>query len=215
MVSAESRLTSAAGLTHLCCRASPAGLCALSINNDNCYLAYPGSATIGEVQVFDTINLVSASPGRPHCPSSATSPAAPPAFAGPARPLDFRRRPLRPSRSGGCGAPVLSARLAASVLAAVEKTVWRNCFAFWLKGFEQHLLGPPAPVNRVAMARVLTALVGWYPCGCFQPAWCLFPPPESCEHDPGSRQPVSRPGLRRQWNQARHCFREGKAAAAQ
>lgn len=35
------------------------GLCALSISNDNCYLAYPGSATIGEVQVFDTINLVS------------------------------------------------------------------------------------------------------------------------------------------------------------
>lgn len=34
------------------------GLCALSINNDNCYLAYPGSAAIGEVQVFDTINLV-------------------------------------------------------------------------------------------------------------------------------------------------------------
>ena len=30
----------------------------MSINNDNCYLAYPGSATIGEVQVFDTINLV-------------------------------------------------------------------------------------------------------------------------------------------------------------
>jgi len=38
--------------------ASFLGLCALSINNDNCYLAYPGSATIGEVQVFDTINLV-------------------------------------------------------------------------------------------------------------------------------------------------------------
>ncbi|XP_073931574.1 WD repeat domain phosphoinositide-interacting protein 2 isoform X2 [Castor canadensis] len=36
---------------------NPAGLCALSINNDNCYLAYPGSASIGEVQVFDTINL--------------------------------------------------------------------------------------------------------------------------------------------------------------
>ncbi|XP_063089679.1 WD repeat domain phosphoinositide-interacting protein 2-like [Cavia porcellus] len=36
---------------------NPAGLCALSINSDNCYLAYPGSATIGEVQVFDTINL--------------------------------------------------------------------------------------------------------------------------------------------------------------
>lgn len=37
--------------------ANPAGLCALSISNDNCYLAYPGSATIGEAQVFDTINL--------------------------------------------------------------------------------------------------------------------------------------------------------------
>ncbi|XP_043831824.1 WD repeat domain phosphoinositide-interacting protein 2-like [Dromiciops gliroides] len=39
---------------------NPAGLCALSISNDNCYLAYPGSATIGEVQVFDTINLKAA-----------------------------------------------------------------------------------------------------------------------------------------------------------
>jgi len=37
---------------------NPAGLCALSIHNDNGYLAYPGSATIGEVQVFDTMNLV-------------------------------------------------------------------------------------------------------------------------------------------------------------
>uniref|UniRef100_A0A8C4DWH9 WD repeat domain, phosphoinositide interacting 2 n=1 Tax=Dicentrarchus labrax TaxID=13489 RepID=A0A8C4DWH9_DICLA len=36
---------------------NPSGLCALSISNDNCYLAYPGSATIGEVQVFDTVNL--------------------------------------------------------------------------------------------------------------------------------------------------------------
>uniref|UniRef100_A0A674DRC7 WD repeat domain, phosphoinositide interacting 2 n=1 Tax=Salmo trutta TaxID=8032 RepID=A0A674DRC7_SALTR len=36
---------------------NPSGLCALSINSDNCYLAYPGSATIGEVQVFDTVNL--------------------------------------------------------------------------------------------------------------------------------------------------------------
>ncbi|CAG2223658.1 ATG18 [Mytilus edulis] len=32
-------------------------LCALSINNDNCFLAYPGSNQIGEVQIFDTINL--------------------------------------------------------------------------------------------------------------------------------------------------------------
>uniref|UniRef100_A0A674D7C2 WD repeat domain, phosphoinositide interacting 2 n=1 Tax=Salmo trutta TaxID=8032 RepID=A0A674D7C2_SALTR len=36
---------------------NPSGLCALSISSDNCYLAYPGSATIGEVQVFDTVNL--------------------------------------------------------------------------------------------------------------------------------------------------------------
>ncbi|XP_078692000.1 WD repeat domain phosphoinositide-interacting protein 2-like isoform X2 [Branchiostoma floridae x Branchiostoma belcheri] len=36
---------------------NPMGLCALSINNDNCFLAYPGSAQIGEVQVFDTVNL--------------------------------------------------------------------------------------------------------------------------------------------------------------
>lgn len=35
-----------------------AGLCILSINSDNCYLAYPGSNTIGEVQIFDAINLV-------------------------------------------------------------------------------------------------------------------------------------------------------------
>ena len=38
---------------------NPHGLCALSINNDNCFLAYPGSNLIGEVQIFDTINLVS------------------------------------------------------------------------------------------------------------------------------------------------------------
>lgn len=43
------------------------GLCALSINNDNCYLAYPGSATIGEVQVFDTINLVRSLRGSDGC----------------------------------------------------------------------------------------------------------------------------------------------------
>ncbi|XP_057324555.1 WD repeat domain phosphoinositide-interacting protein 2 isoform X1 [Microplitis mediator] len=34
-----------------------AGLCILSINSENCYLAYPGSNTIGEVQIFDAINL--------------------------------------------------------------------------------------------------------------------------------------------------------------
>ena len=36
--------------------------------------------------------------------------------------------------------------------------------------------------------------------------------PESCQHDPGSRQSFSRAGFRRQRNQARHCFREGKNA---
>lgn len=38
---------------------NPQGLCALSPNsNEHCYLAYPGSATIGEVQIFDAYNLV-------------------------------------------------------------------------------------------------------------------------------------------------------------
>jgi len=36
---------------------NPQGLCALSVSNDNCFLAYPGSSQIGEVQVFDTVNL--------------------------------------------------------------------------------------------------------------------------------------------------------------
>ncbi|XP_067006590.1 WD repeat domain phosphoinositide-interacting protein 2 isoform X1 [Anabrus simplex] len=36
---------------------NPSGLCTLSINSDHCYLAYPGSNTIGEVQIFDAINL--------------------------------------------------------------------------------------------------------------------------------------------------------------
>ncbi|XP_073843195.1 autophagy-related 18a isoform X4 [Musca autumnalis] len=33
------------------------GLCALSSSSDHCYLAYPGSLTSGEVQIFDAINL--------------------------------------------------------------------------------------------------------------------------------------------------------------
>lgn len=37
---------------------NPAGLCCLSTNSDICYLAYPGSSTTGEVQIFDAINLV-------------------------------------------------------------------------------------------------------------------------------------------------------------
>ncbi|XP_040355762.1 WD repeat domain phosphoinositide-interacting protein 2 isoform X2 [Ixodes scapularis] len=36
---------------------NPRGLCALSISNENCYLAYPGSDKIGEVQIFDASNL--------------------------------------------------------------------------------------------------------------------------------------------------------------
>ncbi len=34
------------------------GLCALSPNNDNPYLAYPGSSINGEVQIFNTNSLV-------------------------------------------------------------------------------------------------------------------------------------------------------------
>lgn len=36
---------------------NPNGLCALSSNSDNCYLAYPGSNQIGEIQIFDAVNL--------------------------------------------------------------------------------------------------------------------------------------------------------------
>jgi len=36
---------------------NPRGLVALSVNADNSYLAYPGSATTGHVQVFDAFNL--------------------------------------------------------------------------------------------------------------------------------------------------------------
>lgn len=38
---------------------NPLGLCVLSANNDNNFLAYPGSSSIGEVQIFDAYNLVS------------------------------------------------------------------------------------------------------------------------------------------------------------
>uniref|UniRef100_A0A3Q0QXU2 WD repeat domain, phosphoinositide interacting 1 n=1 Tax=Amphilophus citrinellus TaxID=61819 RepID=A0A3Q0QXU2_AMPCI len=36
---------------------NPSGLCALSINHGNSYLAYPGSATMGEITVYDANNL--------------------------------------------------------------------------------------------------------------------------------------------------------------
>ncbi|XP_055373295.1 WD repeat domain phosphoinositide-interacting protein 2 [Condylostylus longicornis] len=36
---------------------NPTGLCALSSSSEHCYLAYPGSVTSGEVQIFDAINL--------------------------------------------------------------------------------------------------------------------------------------------------------------
>ncbi|XP_071777471.2 WD repeat domain phosphoinositide-interacting protein 1 isoform X1 [Centroberyx gerrardi] len=36
---------------------NPSGLCALSISHSNSYLAYPGSATIGEIIVYDANNL--------------------------------------------------------------------------------------------------------------------------------------------------------------
>ncbi len=38
---------------------NPDGLCALSSNDSSSDLAYPGSSTKGEIQIFDTINLVS------------------------------------------------------------------------------------------------------------------------------------------------------------
>ena len=41
------------------------GLCALSSNSDNSYLAYPGSSITGEIQIFDTLNLVGRT--RVHC----------------------------------------------------------------------------------------------------------------------------------------------------
>ena len=37
---------------------NPKGLCALSVDNEKSYLAYPGNSQVGEVQIFDTINLV-------------------------------------------------------------------------------------------------------------------------------------------------------------
>ncbi|KAM3598186.1 uncharacterized protein V6R79_014688 [Siganus canaliculatus] len=36
---------------------NPSGLCALSINHSNSYLAYPGSATLGEIVVYDANTL--------------------------------------------------------------------------------------------------------------------------------------------------------------
>lgn len=36
---------------------NPSGLCALSVNNENCFLAYPGHHSTGEVQLFDALSL--------------------------------------------------------------------------------------------------------------------------------------------------------------
>ncbi|CAJ0960205.1 unnamed protein product [Ranitomeya imitator] len=36
---------------------NPTGLCALSINHSNSYLAYPGSASVGEIMVYDANTL--------------------------------------------------------------------------------------------------------------------------------------------------------------
>ncbi|TRY69087.1 hypothetical protein TCAL_09654 [Tigriopus californicus] len=38
---------------------NPSGLCALSTNSDNCFLAYPGHSSVGELQIFDAMNLSS------------------------------------------------------------------------------------------------------------------------------------------------------------
>jgi len=37
-----------------------AGVCALSVDSDRNFMAYPSSTQTGEVQIFDTMNLVSA-----------------------------------------------------------------------------------------------------------------------------------------------------------
>jgi len=37
------------------------GLCALSIDSDHCYLAYPGHSTVGELQIFDALHLTARS----------------------------------------------------------------------------------------------------------------------------------------------------------
>ena len=38
---------------------NPTGLCALSPESaDRCYLAYPGNSVVGEIQIFDAMNLV-------------------------------------------------------------------------------------------------------------------------------------------------------------
>merc|ERR1712141_385376 len=37
------------------------GLCALSTDSDHCYLAYPGHSSVGELQIFDALNLASTS----------------------------------------------------------------------------------------------------------------------------------------------------------
>jgi len=37
------------------------GLCALSIDSDHCYLAYPGHSSVGELQIFDALHLTARS----------------------------------------------------------------------------------------------------------------------------------------------------------
>lgn len=38
---------------------NPSGLCALAPDsNDRCFLAYPGNSVVGEIQIFDAMNLV-------------------------------------------------------------------------------------------------------------------------------------------------------------
>ena len=46
-----------AGFSRAVC--SPPGLCALSINHSNSYVAYPGSRTTGEIVLYDGHALVS------------------------------------------------------------------------------------------------------------------------------------------------------------
>lgn len=53
---------------------NPRGLCALSPCVEHCYVAYPGSSAVGEVQIFDAVHLVSTRPSAPEHGPHGTAP---------------------------------------------------------------------------------------------------------------------------------------------
>lgn len=56
---------------------NPRGLCALSPCVEHCYVAYPGSSAVGEVQIFDAVHLVRLARGLAPARSAPTAPTAP------------------------------------------------------------------------------------------------------------------------------------------